>query len=362
MQIYLVGGAVRDTLLGLTPKDMDWVVVGASEDQMLQQGFKKVGSDFPVFIHPKTKEEYALARTERKIFKGYNGFETKHSLDITLSQDLARRDLTINSIAMDNTGNIIDPFNGKLDIKNRILRHTTGAFCEDPLRVIRLARFKAQLSDFNFSIADDTKLLTRKIIDSGEMAHLKQERLGVEFCKSLHNPHIFFSTLSELECLNSTFPNINLRKLPYKEFFMSHNYLTASDDSRISTALFQHSVHEIKKLKIELCLSNNIYKQTLALSIIVKISQQNLSAVEILEYIKVSNTLRDSLLLENSIMNIKIIEKLNSAELNIKIDKTLAIIKTLKTTCYKTLITNSKEAKKTVYTAKLDIIKKYFKI
>ncbi|MEY3038120.1 MAG: 2, 3-cyclic nucleotide 2-phosphodiesterase, partial [Pseudomonadota bacterium] len=156
MHIYLVGGAVRDQLLDLPVKDRDWVVVGATPEEMTKEGFRPVGSDFPVFLHPKTQEEYALARTERKSGRGYNGFTFHTSPDVTLEEDLIRRDLTINAMAMDDHGNITDPFNGQQDLKDRRLRHVSDAFIEDPLRVLRVARFSARFAHLGFTVAPET--------------------------------------------------------------------------------------------------------------------------------------------------------------------------------------------------------------
>ena len=185
MQIYLVGGAVRDQLLGLSVKDRDWVVVGATPEEMTNQGFRPVGSDFPVFLHPKTQEEYALARTERKSGRGYRGFTFHTSPDVTLEEDLIRRDLTINAMAMDDQGNITDPFNGQQDIENRILRHVSDAFLEDPLRVLRVARFLARFAHLGFTIAPETLELMGKIASDGELDHLTPERVWQEFERAL---------------------------------------------------------------------------------------------------------------------------------------------------------------------------------
>ncbi len=182
MKIYLVGGAVRDKLLGLESKEKDWVVVGSNSQEMKKNGFKQVGKDFPVFIHPKSGEEYALARTERKSGHGYTGFEFDTDSNVTLEEDLERRDLTINAIAEDESGNLIDPFQGQEDIKNRKLRHVSNAFSEDPLRVLRLARFKVKLPEF--SIVPETLDMVRKIINSGELTHLTGERIWLEMYKS----------------------------------------------------------------------------------------------------------------------------------------------------------------------------------
>ena len=182
MKVYLVGGAVRDKLLGIPVKEKDWVVVGSTPQQMKDKGYKQVGKDFPVFINPKTGEEYALARTERKSGHGYTGFEFESNPHITLEEDLERRDLTINAIAQDEDGTLIDPFNGQDDIKNKKLRHVSDAFSEDPLRVLRLARFKTYLKEFN--IVSETMDKIKEIKDSGELEYLTGERVWLEIYKS----------------------------------------------------------------------------------------------------------------------------------------------------------------------------------
>ena len=210
MKVYLVGGAVRDSELGIISKDKDWVVVGATPDEMLAKGFQQVGKDFPVFLHPETKQEYALARTERKSGKGYTGFVTQFSSDVTLEEDLARRDLTINAIAKDQKGQITDPFGGLGDIKNKILRHVTPAFIEDPLRVLRVARFKARLHKLGFEIAEETNLLMKEIVASGELRYLTPERVWVETQKALleSSPEQYFYALNECDALEAVFPEI----------------------------------------------------------------------------------------------------------------------------------------------------------
>ena len=181
MKIYKVGGAVRDHIMGVRPNDSDWVVVGSTPEEMKSLGYKQVGADFPVFLHPKTNEEYALARTEKKTGKGYSGFSVQYEKNISLEEDLLRRDLTINSIAMSESGQIIDPYNGVEDIKNKILRHTSDAFYEDPLRALRLARFKTKFS--GFSIHEETAEVLSKILLSGEIAYLTKERVLQEMKK-----------------------------------------------------------------------------------------------------------------------------------------------------------------------------------
>ena len=177
MKIYLVGGAVRDALIGLPVKDKDWVVVGATPQEMLDAGYQQVGRDFPVFLHPQTREEYALARTERKSGSGYTGFTCYAAADVTLEDDLQRRDLTINAMARDDDGEIIDPYNGRSDLENRLLRHVSPAFSEDPLRVLRVARFAARYAHLGFRIADETMTLMRNMTAAGELEHLTSERV-----------------------------------------------------------------------------------------------------------------------------------------------------------------------------------------
>ena len=211
MQTYLVGGAVRDTLLERTIKERDWVVVGATAQQLLDQGFQQVGKDFPVFLHPESKEEYALARTERKNGQGYTGFVCDASSSITLEQDLLRRDLTINAMAMDEQGDIIDPYCGRQDLEKRVLRHVSDAFVEDPLRVFRVARFAARYHDYGFTIAADTLDMMRQLSQSGEVAQLSAERVWKETSRSLLEPHpeIYFETLRACGALSVWLPELD---------------------------------------------------------------------------------------------------------------------------------------------------------
>ncbi|WP_432472099.1 hypothetical protein [Amphritea sp. HPY] len=210
MEIYLVGGAVRDQLLSFPVYDKDWVVVGATPQQMLDQGFRPVGKDFPVFIHPETGEEYALARTERKSGKGYTGFQYYASPDVTLEQDLIRRDLTINAMAQDDNGQIIDPYNGQQDLQQRILRHVSPAFAEDPLRVLRVARFAARYTHLGFTIAEPTLELMRQLAASDELQHLTAERVWQEFQRALGEPaaDVFITTLQRCGALTALFPEL----------------------------------------------------------------------------------------------------------------------------------------------------------
>ncbi|MEH6579610.1 MAG: hypothetical protein V7731_21340 [Amphritea sp.] len=210
MKTYLVGGAVRDQLLDYPVYDRDWVVVGATPEQMLKKGYRPVGKDFPVFIHPCSGEEYALARTERKSGKGYTGFHYHASPDVTLEQDLIRRDLTINAMAQDHNGNIIDPYNGQQDLKKRILRHVSPAFAEDPLRVLRVARFSARYAAYDFSIAPETLQLMRQLSNTDELEHLTAERVWQEFQRALGEPapEQFLQTLQSCQALEKLFPEL----------------------------------------------------------------------------------------------------------------------------------------------------------
>lgn len=211
MEIYKVGGAVRDKLLGLPVRDVDWVVVGAREDEMLEKGFRQVGKDFPVFLHPKSGEEYALARTESKSGHGYTGFAVNADTSVTLEQDLKRRDLTVNAIAQDKDGNLVDPFNGQHDIKDRILRHVSPAFSEDPLRVLRVAKFAARYHHLGFTIAAETTSLMQDMVSAGELEHLVSERVWLEVEGALKekNPVVFFRTLRECGALAVILPEVD---------------------------------------------------------------------------------------------------------------------------------------------------------
>ncbi len=211
MKTYLVGGAVRDTLLNYPVRERDWVVLGETPESMTQHGFKAVGKDFPVFLHPQSKEEYALARTERKTAPGYKGFLVHASPEVTLEQDLIRRDLTINAIAMDENGTIFDPFNGANDIKNRIFRHVSPAFSEDPVRILRIARFSARYAHLGFTLANETQALMQQMVEQGETDHLVPERVWAEVHKALteKNPAAFFQTLKDCNALQSIFPELD---------------------------------------------------------------------------------------------------------------------------------------------------------
>jgi tRNA nucleotidyltransferase (CCA-adding enzyme) len=211
MQIYKVGGAVRDRLLGKPVADTDWVVVGATTDEMLIKGYRPVGTDFPVFLHPLTGEEYALARTERKTARGYGGFVFHAAPDVTLEEDLIRRDLTINAIAEDKDGHLTDPFHGQRDLEARVLRHVSPAFAEDPLRVLRVARFAARYAPDGFTIAPETMELMRQLSASGELEALTPERSWKEISRALmeKEPQVFIQVLRECNALKVLMPEID---------------------------------------------------------------------------------------------------------------------------------------------------------
>jgi len=210
LQVYRVGGAIRDELLGLRPSEQDFVVVGATPEQMSDRGFRPVGRDFPVFLHPDTHEEFALARTERKAGPGYRGFEFHTGPEVSLADDLARRDLTINAIAEDRNGQLIDPFGGREDLANKLLRHVSGAFVEDPVRLLRLARFATRFADF--SIAPETLALCRQLVASGEVDHLVPERVWQEMSRALMHarPSRFYRILRETGALARILPELDV--------------------------------------------------------------------------------------------------------------------------------------------------------
>ena len=211
MNTYLVGGAVRDELLGKAVVDRDWVVVGTTPEAMLEQGYRPVGKDFPVFLHPETHEEYALARTERKTAPGYHGFSFNTDISVTLEEDLERRDLTINAMALDTKGGLIDPYNGKQDLDDRILRHVSDAFMEDPVRVLRVAKFMARLSPMGFRVADETRELMSSMVINGEVDNLVAERVWQEMQAAMlsENPRAFFETLADAGALEVILPEVD---------------------------------------------------------------------------------------------------------------------------------------------------------
>jgi len=211
MDIYLVGGAVRDGLLGYPPAERDWVVVGASPDELLARGYQQVGRDFPVFLHPDSREEYALARTERKRGHGHTGFVVHCDPSVTLAQDLERRDLTINAMAQAPDGTLVDPYGGRRDLEQRLLRHVSAAFVEDPLRVLRTARFAARYAHLGFTVAPETLALMADIVAQGELAHLSAERVWTELERALgeRDPDVFVAVLRQCGALAALLPEVD---------------------------------------------------------------------------------------------------------------------------------------------------------
>jgi tRNA nucleotidyltransferase (CCA-adding enzyme) len=208
---YLVGGAVRDALMGVEAAERDWVVVGSTPEEMLERGFKQVGASFPVFLHPRTGEEYALARTEKKQGHGYHGFNVDFHPGVTLQEDLQRRDLTINAIAQDEEGRLVDPYGGQRDVENKVLRHVSDAFVEDPLRVLRVARFAARFNGLGFRVHESTLALMREITESGELQYLAAERIWreIEMALKTAQPSVFISTLRDCGALEVLLPEVN---------------------------------------------------------------------------------------------------------------------------------------------------------
>lgn len=259
MKIYLVGGAVRDRALGMPVTERDWVVVGATPEEMEQQGFRPVGKDFPVFLHPETGEEYALARTERKTGKGYHGFSFHASPDVTLEQDLLRRDLTINAMARDENDKLVDPLNAMGDLKARKLRHVSDAFVEDPLRVLRVARFAARYHWLGFRVTEETGKLMRTIAGRGELEHLTPERVWKETERALmeDRPDVFFQVLEDCHALRHVFPELSaLRGVPQPEAHhpevdtFKHQLLCLQQAARLALPLaarFAVLVHDLGK-------------------------------------------------------------------------------------------------------------------
>ena len=254
MNVYEVGGAVRDSLLETKSNDRDWVVIGSSPEEMTQQGFKPIGKDFPVFLHPETKEEYALARTEKKSGHGYHGFNFYFGKDVTLEEDLSRRDFTINAIAKDSEGNLIDPHNGIQDIQDKVFRHVSDAFLEDPLRAIRLARFKTYDHLKDFTINANTEKLLNKIVESGEINILSENRIWAETERALssNNPNIFFETLlrfgmhifhfkglDKTKCDSSNTPSVRWAELQINNNFVLGQNLPVPNNYENATKILE---------------------------------------------------------------------------------------------------------------------------
>jgi tRNA nucleotidyltransferase (CCA-adding enzyme) len=305
MQIYLVGGAIRDRLLGLpAPFEQDWVVIGSTPEEMESKGFIKVGKSFPVYIDPKTSEEYALARTESKSGHGYHGFDFDAGPQITLEEDLLRRDLTINAIAEDEMGNIIDPYNGASDLESRVLRHVSIAFRDDPLRVLRVARFMSKLNSFGFSIAHETAELISEIVNSGELDYLTPERVWLETEKALQTDSfdLYFKTLCDFNAINDIYPDLNgidqvianSSLTPYKN--VSPELKMASVFCALDTLTDENLVKHLDEIQNRIKFPNSyksFTKTALRTSKILHRSTKNISADDIYEIIQATDAFRN---------------------------------------------------------------------
>ena len=288
MKIYLVGGAIRDSLLDLPVLEKDWVVVNAKERELIEEGYKKIGKDFPVFLHPETKEEYALARKEKKIGKGHKGFEFISDSDVTLEEDLLRRDLTINAIAQDKKGRLIDPYKGQLDLKNKTLRHVSEAFSEDPLRVLRVARFLAKLKHLDFKISPDTLRLMNEISSSGEIETLSKERFWIETQKALltKNPETFFNVLEQVGALERI---TSLKLLNESEIVKASK---ASEDIAILWSVVVAKNIDIKNINQSFNVPNEVSEISIICNSLIKLQDQELSPEKILELVQNSDLMR----------------------------------------------------------------------
>ena len=260
-QTYLVGGAVRDGLLGLTVKERDYVVVGSTPEALVALGYTQVGKDFPVFLHPKSKQEYALARTERKAGQGHKGFQVHATIDVTLEDDLLRRDLTINAIAQAPDGQLIDPYGGQRDLQAKLIRHVSEAFSEDPLRVLRAARFAAHLNHLGFSIATETKALLVTITHSGELATLAKERIWQETHKALHSqsPWVYFEVLEACGALQELMPSVAELLSRRPQALNTLKLLSESNTStevRLTGLLYQLNKPQIEDLAAQIKIPN----------------------------------------------------------------------------------------------------------
>jgi tRNA nucleotidyltransferase (CCA-adding enzyme) len=339
MEVYLVGGAVRDQLLGLQHKERDYVVVGATPELMLSQGFVQVGKDFPVFLHPKTHEEYALARTERKSGRGYGGFTVYAAPEVTLEQDLARRDLTINAIAQDEKGNLIDPFHGQRDIQEKILRHVSEAFIEDPLRVLRVARFAARFADF--SIASSTQELMKQIVVQGEMEHLIADRVWVEIDKALAEQKVvrFFKVLQECGAFERLFPLFKHQADAFQKG-ITHLEIAANHhlEKIVRLAVFLHYFWErenfaqIEQFCDEYRIPNQYKTHFLMIERalpIYHLIHKNLSAENILSLLDATDVLRRPQQLTHFLQAVSILDHKNYSKVNQVIEKSLLAVKGL---------------------------------
>ena len=295
MQVYLVGGAVRDELLGRPVSERDWVVVGATPAQLEQQGYKAVGREFPVFLHPHTQEEHALARLERKTAPGYRGFAVLSTPEVTLEQDLQRRDLTINAMARAADGTLIDPYEGQRDIERRLLRHVSPAFVEDPVRVLRVARFAARFEPLGFRIAEETRALMRRMVEGGEINAVVPERLWREMERALGetNPEIFFDVLEDCGALPILLPELVWSE-PARQTLQRSVLLSTDPQVRFTALLVDTDAAAIAALCARLHAPNQ-YRELALLAARLKqrtATAANLDAVGLLELLEAADALR----------------------------------------------------------------------
>lgn len=360
MKTYLVGGAIRDKLLNIPVVEYDWVVVGSTPEEMIELGYKPVGKDFPVFLHPETKEEYALARTEKKIARGYKGFTFYTSPNIKLEEDLKRRDLTINAIAQDSNKTLIDPYNGQADIKNKILRHVSNAFCEDPVRVLRIARFASKLPCFK--VHNSTNELMCKIVSSNELSALTAERVWKEFEKSLamSSPWRFIEVLDKCGAWQVLFPEIDPSP---KEILPFKRYCLATQDSvqRFAFLCRNLSSNHAKKIGKQYKIPK-IYSDLAEITINNKDTYTSLninSADDILDLIKSTDALRKQKRFNDFISICQHSDaKSCSDKKNIILEQSLNSLGTLSTTDIQQLGISGLEFANAVKTKQLECLKK----
>ena len=303
MEIYLVGGAVRDEQLGIPVSERDWCVVGSSKTELKSKGFMPVGKDFPIFIHPESKEEYALARTERKTQPGYHGFTFCTSKDITLEDDLKRRDLTINAIAKDKDGQIIDPYNGLQDIKNKTLKHVSEAFKEDPVRVLRTAKFAARFFQLGFKVAEDTIMFMQEMVRNNEIDALAPDRIWKETKEVLEgpNPHIFFNVLEDCHALSKIYPEFYHQLSDDKNKMLAQKSFLNLNALKLSAELIgDPAINFVVMIFMDNDICGKDYTQEKHLKIIKSITSRLPVPNNFLELAKLIFYLRDYSLLEHS--------------------------------------------------------------
>lgn len=354
MKIYLVGGAVRDQLLGLPIHERDWVVVGSTPDEMLRLGYKAVGKDFPVFLHPITHEEYALARTERKTAKGYKGFSFYTSPEVSLEEDLARRDLTINAMALDSDGSLIDPYQGQHDLAQKILRHVSLAFQEDPVRILRIARFSARFPDF--AIHPDTLQLMNLMVKAGEVDALVSERVWQELARALNEikPERFFESLANCDALAVLFPEIHSLSALEKASL-------ASPDPLVRWAALMHS-HSVEVISV-ICKRYKIPREYTELALLVA---RHLAPYQALS-LKNAKAILDLLLAADALrrperfhqfLEASAIVTPDSAQHSAELQQALALIKNMDTHELQNQNLNGEQFAEAIYQKRLEILQK----